>query len=145
MFTLAEVQSVADENGIVNGILGGLVLGNSHVDGGIKVIRQYREEKLYEIIAELEGWEYVLNPATTQKELDHLNQLNSEFATMKELFKPFEIPDGIDIIDARPVIENRKDTSRLILFSEYSQFIVNKYSTKKYLTELDLVNKKYGR
>lgn len=59
MFTLAELKPIAEGNGIVNGTLGGLILGNTHSDGGIKVIRQYQKEELYAVIAEFEGWEYI--------------------------------------------------------------------------------------
>ena len=145
MFTLEDLKPIAEGNGIVDGTLGGLILGNTHSDGGIKVIRQYRSEELYEVIAEFEGWEYILNPLATTKEMEYLTKLNSEFVNTKEEFIEYEIPNGIEIIDTKPIFENIKETNKLILLNEWSQFIINKHSTKKYLTELNSLNKKYCR
>ena len=145
MFTLADLKPIGEGNGIVDGTLGGLILGNTHSDGGIKVIRQYRSEKLYEVIAKFEGWEYILNPLATTKEMEYLTKLNSEFVNTKEEFIEYEIPNGIEIIDTKPIFDNIKETNKLILLSEWSQFIINKHSTKKYLTELNNLNKKYCR
>jgi hypothetical protein len=145
MFTLADLKPIAEGNGIVDGTFGGLILGNPHSDGGIKVIRQYKDEEFYEVIAEFEGWEYILNPLATTKEMEYLTKLNSECDETSELFTEFEIPNGIEIIDTRPIFENIKETNKFILLSEWSQFIINKHSTKKYLTELDNLNKKYSK
>jgi ribonucleotide reductase beta subunit family protein with ferritin-like domain len=143
MLTLDDLKPIAEGNGIVDGTLGGLILGNAHSIGGIKVIRQYQKEELYEVIAEFEGWEYILNPLATAKEIKYLTKLNSEFVDTKKEFTEYEIPNGIEIIDTRPIFENVKETNKLILLNEWSQFIINKHSTKKYLTELDNLNKKY--
>ena len=145
MFTLADLKPIAEGNGIVDGTFGGLILGNTHSEGGIKVIRQYKKEELYEIIAEFEGWEYIINPLATNKETEYLTKLNSEFVDTKEKFIEYEIPNGIEIIDTKPIFENIKETNKLILLDEWSQFIINKHSTKKYLIELDNLNKKYCR
>ncbi len=144
MLTLTDLKPIANGNGIIDGTFGGLILGNSHSDGGIKVIRQYQNEELYEVIAEFEGWEYILNPLATTKEKEYLTKLNSEFTDAKEEFTEYEIPNGIEIIDTRPIFENLKETNKIILLNEWSQFIINKHSTKKYLTELDNLNKKYS-
>jgi hypothetical protein len=145
MLTITDLKPIVEGNGIVNGTKGGLILGNHHNEGGIKVIRQYNNEELYEVIAEIEGWEYVLSPLTTIKELEYLKKLNAEFVGTTELFEEFEIPSGINILDTKPIFENIKVTNKLVLISEYSQFIVNKFSTKKYLIQLDNLNKKYSR
>lgn len=103
MFTFADLKPIAEGNGIVDGTFGGLILGNYHSDGGIKVIRQYKKEELYEIIAEFEGWEYIMNPLATNKEREYLTILNSEFANTKKDFIEYEIPNGIEIVDTRPI------------------------------------------
>ncbi|MFI0431218.1 hypothetical protein [Mariniflexile sp. HMF6888] len=144
MLTLSDLKPIAEGNGIIDGTPGGLILGNSHSDGGIKVIRQYQKEELYEVIAEFEGWEYILNPLATTKEIDYLTKLNSEFAGKKDEFIEYDIPNGINIINTKPLFENIKETNKLILLDQWSQFIINKHSTKKYLIELDELNKKYS-
>lgn len=145
MYTLDDLKPIAEGNAIVDGTLGGLILGNSHSDGGIKVICQYKKEELYEVIAEFEGWEYILNPLATTKEMEYLKKINSEYMNTKEEFIEYEIPNGIEIIDTKPIFENMKETNKLILLNEWSQFIINKHSTKKYLGELNYLNKKYCR
>lgn len=75
--------------------------------------------------------------------MEYLTKINSEFIDSKEKFVEYEIPNGIEIIDTKPIFENIKETNKLILLDERSQFIINKHSTKKYLTELDNLNKKY--
>ncbi|MDX8554557.1 hypothetical protein MK851_13115 [Tenacibaculum sp. 1B UA] len=144
MFTLNDLKPITEGGGIVDGTLGGLILGNSHANGGIKVIRQYQNEELYEVIAEFEGWEYILNPLTTTKEIQQLTLINSEFNNTKDEFIEYKIPKDIKVIDTRPLLENIKETNKLILLDKWSQFIINKHSTKKYLTELDFLNKKHN-
>lgn len=144
MFSLAELKPVAEGGGIIDGTFGGLILGNYHAEGGIKVIRQYKDEELYEVVAEFEGWEYLLNPLATTKEVNYLQKINSEFVGSKEEFTEYEVPNDIKVIDTRPIFKNIKETNKLIILREWSQFIVNKHSTKKYLTQLDDLNKKYN-
>lgn len=47
ILTYDELKLLAGVGEIVDGTLGGLILGNSHSDGGIKVIRQYLREVIY--------------------------------------------------------------------------------------------------
>jgi len=142
LYTLSDLEPLAAANQIIDGSKGGLILGNTHAEGGIKVIRQYSNEELYEVIAEFEGWEYILNPFTTSKECEILTKINSEFVGSKETFLEFEIPEGVDILDTRTAFEKRKDLNKLILLGQYSQFIINKFSTKKHLTLLNELNRK---
>ena len=145
MLTYEELEPIADANGIVNGTVGGLILGNSHSDGGIKVIRPYNSEGIYEVIAEFEGWEYILSPLATSEEKEYLTKINSEYSGTKKPFSEFKIPEGITILDTNPMIENIKESNKLILLNGQEQFIINKHSTKKYLIELENINKKYSR
>lgn len=145
LLTLPELKPIVEVNGIVDGTKGGLILGNYHSEGGIKVIKQYQNDELYEVVAEFEGWEYILSPFTTNKELEYLTKLNSEFIRYTEPFEEYKIPNGIDVIDTRPLFKNIKETNKLILLSDHPQFIINKYSTKKYLNKLDILNKKHSR
>lgn len=145
MLTLADLKVIVQRDGIFDGTLGGLILGNSHSDGGIKVIRQYKNEELYEVFAELEGYEYLLNPFITTKEMEYLKKLNMEFDNTNEKFVEYDIPIGIGIIDTKSNLDNIKETNKYILLDERAQWIINKHSTKKYLIELDNLNKKHCR
>jgi hypothetical protein len=142
LLTLTDLEPLVQAKKIVDGTRGGLILGNLHSEGGIKVIRQYQNEELYEVIAEFEGWEYILNPYATYKECELLTKINSEFVGFKETFREYEIPTDIDILDTRATSGEGKDLNKLILLGEYSQFIINKHSTKKHLHLLNELNKK---
>lgn len=107
MLTVEDLTPIVKGNGIVDGTCGGLILGNSHFDGGIKVIREYQNEKLYEIIAEFKGWEYISNPVATANEIDFLIKLNTEFKDCQDDFMDYVIPKQIRILDTRPIFEKK--------------------------------------
>lgn len=83
--TYDELKLLAGLGEIVDGTLEGLILGNSHSDGGIKVIRQYLREVIYRVIAEYEGWAYILNPVARVKEKDYLTEINSKYVDTKRI------------------------------------------------------------
>ncbi len=145
LYTVEDLKPLVEGNAIIDGTSGGLILGNYHSEGGIKVIRQCLDEKLYDIVAEFESWEYILSPMATTKNLEYIKRLNSEFKGETLKFIEYEIPETVNILDTRPMFENDKNTNKLIIIGEYPQFIVNKYSTKKYLNELNKINIKYSR
>lgn len=117
-------------------------MGNYHSEGGIKVIRKY-EKNQYEVVAELEGWEYIMCAEATYYDVEYLKKINNEFDGNSAGFVEYHIPNYITTLDTRPFIKDIKETNKIILFGEYSHFIINKHSTKKYLKELEEINKKY--
>lgn len=141
MLTPNDFAPLIEGDGVIDATAGGLILGNDHSDGGIKVFAQYKNESLYEMIAEFEGWEYILNPTATTNNLEYLKKINKEFENTKIDFIEYEIPNNIVILDARPVIPFLKTTSKFLLMGQNDQFIVNKHATKKYLNELNELNK----
>ena len=50
-------------NLLVNPIEGGLVLGPSHDEGGIQMIRKHDNEYVW--VGEMKGYEYLINPCVT--------------------------------------------------------------------------------
>lgn len=143
LFTHIDLKPLVENEGIIDATKGGLILGISHKEGGIKVFAQYKNESLYEIIAEFEGWEYILNPTATANNLEYLNKINEEFVNTKIDFIEYDIPNNIATLDVRPVIPHLKSTSKFLLIGQYDQFIVNKHATKKYLNELNALNKEH--
>jgi hypothetical protein len=142
LFTQAELQPLFDAGAIINGSNGGLLLGNSHSEGGVKVIKKL-DDKLYEVVAELEGWEYIICAEGTYRDEEYLATINGEFDGTSENFTEYEIPRSITKIDTRLLLEDFSEISKILIFGEYAHFIINKNSTKKYLKELDALNKKY--
>lgn len=117
-------------NLIVEGVDGGLILGNFHSEGGIPVIRNSHENE-YEIIAEVEGYEYFMNPFLTHEELNIVENINKMHHTQE--INRYSVPSNIKLINAQG--------DAVILLGEGSQFIVNKYATFKNLEFLDELNK----
>lgn len=112
VFTVEDLIPLVDANGIVDCTKGGLILGNSHADGGIKVIRQWKKD-LYEIAFEFEGFEYIMHPDATEKHLEYLTNLNNEFQQVSNLkFESYDITKNITVLDTRPIIEDIKVTNR---------------------------------
>lgn len=144
LLTQEDLQPIFDIEGVIDGSKGGLLLGNYHIDGGIKVIREY-DKNHYEVVAELEGWEFILCAEATYWDVEYLHSINNEIDGSTGGFIEYEIPNNISILDTRPIFENIKETNRIIKLGEYPHFIINKHSTKKYLNELDELNKKYSR
>lgn len=144
LLTQEELQPIFDGNAIIDCSKGGLLMGNYHSEGGIKVIRKY-EDNLYEVVAELEGWEYVMCPEATYWDVEYLKAINDEFTGTSDDFVEYEIPDHITLIDAKPIFEGVKESGKILLFEDYAYYIINKNSTKKYLEELNTLNKKYSR
>jgi len=116
-------------------------MGNDHDSFGIKMIRESIENK-YEIMGEVEGWEYLINPIASSKYEDELRAINDELSKLRNIedFEEYQIPDNIRIIQAEPLLEGFNITSRVIILSNYSQYIINKYSTKQYLGRIDEIN-----
>lgn len=146
LLTLSELKPLIYANQIIDGTKGRIIIGNSNSEGDIKVIRQYNNDELYEVLAELEGWEYILNPFTSKKEIESLTKINSEFVGTNKLFHEFKITENIDILDTRSIFKNKKKLNKLIYLGKFPQFIINKYSTAKHLTTINKLNKKgYAR
>jgi hypothetical protein len=116
---------------IVEGVRGGLVLGNFHSEGGIPTIMKTRPNE-YEIIAEVEAYEYMMNTFLTSEETKIVKKLNQTHLT-KEIIK-YNPPREINIIDARG--------NKVILMGVAPQFVVNKNATLQNLNFLDELNKK---
>lgn len=74
LLALDDLRPMVKNNSIIDVSPGGLLLGNAHDDGGILVIRQFNME-YFEVVAEFEGWEYILNANATKNCLADLHRL----------------------------------------------------------------------
>jgi hypothetical protein len=129
-FSLEEFKMMVDINIVFNGIEGGLVLGNSHRKGGIHMIRQ-TSENTFAYVGEMEGWEYLTHYITTAKNKDDFEIINNKTKPISKYIKTnFKIPEKCKIIDTT------KCEIAFILVSSYSQFIVNRFATKKHINEI---------
>ncbi|MFT6809839.1 MAG: hypothetical protein ACJA01_003079 [Saprospiraceae bacterium] len=122
---------------IIDGFSGGLVLGNSHLNGGIHLIGE-RLPGEYQILAEIEGWEYLMNYESTSKYLEEIEELNSY---INKDFKEYAVPENYKIIDARMAKGGSPAYAPVIITGKYSNFVINRHATKKHLSTLNEWNK----
>lgn len=139
LFDLNDLRPLVEKNLIIDVSPGGLLLGNTHDDGGILVIRHFNIE-YYEVVAEFEGWEYILNANATLHCLHKLHYINDELKGPEKPFSEYVIPESISILDVRPICQADLATRPMLILGSRDQFIVNRHSTKKYIIELEEIN-----
>jgi hypothetical protein len=139
LLSLDYLRPMVRNNSIIDVSPGGLLLGYAHDDGGILVIQQFSMD-YYEVVAEFEGWEYILNANATENCLTNLHRMNDELKGPDKPFSEYMIPDAISILDARSVCPPELATRKLLIIGSKEQFIINRHSTKKYILELEKKN-----
>ena len=70
------LEFLLKNNLIIEGIKGGLVIGNSHDDNGINFIRAYNDYEYY-VSHEIEGFEYLMGVYPTNSHLSKLEKINN--------------------------------------------------------------------
>ena len=129
------IDGLIKNNDFIDGRNGGLVLGNSHNNSGIIFLYQFPEG--FRVFGEIEGYEYVLNKASTDKYRSVLKDIGGFDRDFTPEFIPYKIPKGIKIIDAR---KNEIESKYVLLDTRGGFAIINKYSTKLHLTKIDCLN-----
>ncbi|NPD47326.1 MULTISPECIES: hypothetical protein [unclassified Lentimicrobium] len=124
---------------IVDGASGGIVLGDSHDEGGIFVIH-LTEEGECKLTYELEGFEFLMNPFGTEEYLRELLNINKESKNKLIEFENYEIPNEVAVVDARTKNINGVDYKKVLILSKNPQMVLNKHSTLKYLKRLNEIN-----
>jgi hypothetical protein len=133
------VAALVADGMIVNGNSGGLLIGRAHSQGGVPVIRKLADGS-YELWAEFEGYEYIINPGVLTcfpKECEAANQHELD---KRSYFAEYVPEPGITVIDVRG-LNHPYDTKYLILDSLAAFFIVNKFSTESRLSILEQMNR----
>lgn len=128
-----ELQNEGAE--FLDGIHGGYIIGRSHAEGGVKVLTS-DNDAFYTGEYEFEGGEYLVNPWATEKFRNRLEEINQYKGPMIEVKEK-------DIKCLKKVLSIKHEYS-MILIANFPQFIINKYATSKYLSELDDINSYYG-
>lgn len=135
-FSLEKIEELKNENAIVDGSLGGLLLGPSHEEEGIYFL--IKDGDSYSLEGEVEGYEFII---TSNKYLTTLkfNELNNRLRDIKFNFTGNENLNGIRKINA--ISPNKeKYKSKYVIFNEFNFSIINKNSTKRFLKELQEIN-----
>jgi hypothetical protein len=139
-FTVDEFHKIIDFDIVFNGQKGGLILGNLHVHGGIHLIQPDLETGILKYSGEMEGWEYLSSPLKSEthgKDLEKINKMGIGHKN-EELIK-FTIPNNCRVIDTF------NEPIPVVFLSGYSQFIVNRFSTRNYINEILEIELKNAR
>jgi hypothetical protein len=137
-FTYDQVATIINIGKGVDGTHGGLILGPSHEDGGIYVLRNVGYG--YKLTAEVEGYEYFFNPGATIYYKNIFQQFNRPQEHAMPKFEKYAPPAHIKIIDAR-LLGATGEKKFIIMDDRYGFSICNRYSTKIHLDKLDELNK----
>ncbi len=133
------VAALIADGMLVNGNSGGLLVGRAHSQGGVPVVRS-RPDGSYEVWAEFEGYEYIINPGALvcfQKECEAANQHETD---KRYWFTEYTPEPDITIIDVR-AINHPAETKYLLLDDGPAFFIVNKFSTETRQHILEQMNR----
>lgn len=128
-----QVKEMLYEWILLDGRRGGLVLGPSHEEGNIFLLCEQQAGK-YKILGTMEGGEYLLSHEAYRTFKDRIDEINSwEY--------PTAFPEKIVISEKTRIINAfGKFSEKVILIDRRGQFIVNKFATGKFLTELEDLN-----
>lgn len=141
VISFSELQELHDDGAIVDGRLGGLILGPSHAEGGIYFMFAYSYG--FVLFGEVEGYEFIVNRESNAKNKSEIARINNIQRDASNDFAPFFVDDSIRTIDAR--CANPKYAAKYILLDMLGGFaIVNKHSTKLHLDKLNLINQMQG-
>ena len=115
---------------------GGLVLGNAHEIGGIKMIKVLDKPELEGVfIAEMEGGEFVSPPIVSEEMKTELERINND--KRDNINEKFVVPKNCRVIDLSGI------QFGFVLFHPNTQMVINKISTSHNIEELMIVNEKY--
>ncbi len=126
-----EFSGLLKEGFAIDGRLGGYVVGRSHEEGGIKCFIETDEG--FELIAEIEGGEYIINGGGAAEFEKELASLNALYDTESSLEEPV-------CISEYTCVYNTKGTQEKILWVSGGGFIMNKYATRKYFQLIEKIN-----
>lgn len=139
-FSYEEIDRLYVDDAIVDARNGGLLLGQSHDEGGIFLLYEFTDG--FRLYGEVEGFEYLVNRFCSKEISDTIQNLNSIDINLYDSFEPYNFNDSITTINATSPNLNIYKAKYIIMDSGMA--IVNKVSTKNHLDKLDMLNKYKG-
>ena len=129
-----KIKELFQKGLIISAHEGGLVIGRSHDDGNIYMIRQLYPEYRFEFCSNLEGGEYIISHKAYLKYKERIEEINSykQYGDMVDLY---------DICKCNIILTQNEPVDKFLLIDYRGQFIVNKRATSKFLYEIDCINK----
>jgi len=119
---------------IVDARAGGLVIGRSHDDGSVIMIRQKHPEFNFVYASNLEGGEYIISKKAYFKYKERIEEINAYKWTGDRV-------DLYDICKCNILLTKNEPFDKILLIDHQVQFIVNKKATSRFLYEIDCINK----
>ena len=127
--------SLCSSGKIIDAREGGLVLGRSHAEGDICILKSNEDGKFF-IDGCLEGGEYLVNTLAAEKNKQRIEEINKYYVKNEVCAL-----DNIRLSMKTRIINTHSEPSdKLIFFGGSPIFIVNKYATAKSYYELEALN-----
>jgi hypothetical protein len=137
VFNEHDFYSLNEINSIYSGQKGGLILGKLHSQGGIHLISPNSDNTEFTYAGEMEGWEYLSSPLKSELHKNKLLEINKKvIPTLDSTKTEFDIPHNCKVVDTR------ESEINIVLLHFYSQFIINRRSTKKFINEIIEIEQK---
>jgi hypothetical protein len=131
ILTKEEFIGLLIEGYAIDARLGGYVVGRSHEEGGIKCFIE--TDQGFELIAEIEGGEYIINGGGASEFENELASLNALYDADSSQEIPLPISE-------HTTVYNTKATQEKLLWVSGGGFIMNKYATHKYFQIIEKIN-----
>jgi hypothetical protein len=140
-FSYHFVNQLLQEGFAVDGTRGGLVLGRSHAQGGVYFLIDFGT--CYKLMGELEGFEYLLNIASSYLTRKSFHDFNNSVRDRETPLIDYEPESHIRTIDTYLPEKSKHGAKFILIEGRGAQSIVNKHSTKRHLQWIDEINQKY--
>lgn len=130
-----EFEQLSKEGKIVDARRGGLVVGRSHDEGNIYILKHCDEG--YRVINHMEGGEYVICHEALVTHKDRIISINNKQMKCKFV--------DIDVLRHTPLLitAQKGGIDKFLLMDDRGQFVVNKGSTCYFLDDLNWMNEHY--
>ncbi|MDO1450403.1 hypothetical protein Q0590_29275 [Rhodocytophaga aerolata] len=129
--TKEEFLGLLKEAFAIDARLGGYVVGRSHEEGGIKCFIETEEG--FELIAEIEGGEYIINGGGASQFEKELASLNAMYASEPASAESLAISEY-------STVYNTRGSQEKLLWVSGGGFIMNKYATRQYFQIIEKIN-----
>lgn len=114
---------------------GGLVLGKSHLEGGVFLIA--KKEKRFHFKVEIEGFEFLSGSIEDELHEKYLKMINDSTQHIVELedYHLRQFPIDLEKHKDCPIIDTSKAEIAFIIIDE-PRYIINRAATQKYINQL---------
>lgn len=117
---------------IANACMGGLVVGRDDDKDDIPMFR-YMDNGLFKFVGLMQGGEFLMSTRASTKNLARLEEINAEQGAWSPMGQ-------MALTSASAIINTNLISPTVCLWIQPGQFIVNRFATTRYLSELERMN-----